>query len=141
MRPDVIGLVARSAFSFRSPLGKTPMADFTSHDFPRPPVERAAEELLAAAQDYPALIGREYRGGALQPRWELPQPPLERFPSLSLLSDPALDVKDYLEELVSIAAASAQQAEHVAEQSREASRKMRRSMTVVVGFAVVGVLV
>ena len=87
------------------------------------PVERLARRLLAEAEASPALIGRAATAPAIAtPRESQP------FAAMALLSDPALDVRQYLEDLVTIAVNSAQQAEDLAVQAREASRKARRGM-------------
>ena len=117
------------------------MTDVTPNDFSRSPVERMAQRLLAEARACPLLIERDCHDVALptEPRWELPR--LDAIPNLTLLSDPSLDVREYLEELVSIAAGSAQQAENVSLRSHEASRKMRGGMPAMVAFGAVGLLV
>jgi triphosphoribosyl-dephospho-CoA synthetase len=65
----------------------------------------------------------------------------ESFASMALLADPALDVRQYLEDLVSIAVNSAHQAEDLAVQAREAGRKARRSMAVVASLGAMGLVV
>jgi hypothetical protein len=100
------------------------------------PVERLARRLLAAAEASPALIGRAKTAPAVaNPRVA------ESFAAMALLSDPALDVRQYLEDLVTIAVNSAQQAEDLAVQAREASRKARRGMAVVASIGAVGLVV
>src|SRR5262245_24236363 len=94
------------------------------------PVERMAKRLLAEARGQPELIGRPV--------------PVQRpglFPPMALLADPTTDIRRYLEDLVSIAVSSAQQAEEVSAQAQAASRKARRGMLVVASFAALGVLV
>ncbi len=100
------------------------------------PVEQLAQRLLAAAEATPALIGRAKTAPAVaNPRVAEP------FAAMALLSDPALDVRQYLEDLVTIAVNSAQQAEDLAEQAREASRKARRGMVVVASIGALGLVV
>src|SRR4051794_26849994 len=78
---------------------------------PGMPVERLTRRLLAAADASPALIGRAKTMPAVtNPRVA------ESFAAMALLSDPALDVRRYLEDLVTIAVNSAQQAEELAVQ-------------------------
>src|SRR5262245_14668737 len=107
------------------------MTDPTPEEQPKSPVERMAARLLAEAEAQPGLIRR---GGSMK-RWDDP------FPAMALLSDPTTDVRRYLEDLVSIAVTSAQQAEEVSAEAREASRKARRGMLVVAGFGALGILV
>ncbi len=96
------------------------------HDNPAAsPAVRMAENLLAEAEACPALIARS------DPVAVALEPPSGQFPALALLSDPALDVRPYLEDLVSIAAASAQRAEQLAFQARRAIRQTRYQMLVV----------
>jgi hypothetical protein len=100
------------------------------------PVEQLARRLLAAAEASPALIGRTRTAPAVaNPRVA------ESFATMALLSDPALDVRQYLENLVTIAVSSAQQAEDLAVQAREASRKARRGMAVVASIGALGLVV
>ena len=100
------------------------------------PVEQLARRLLAAAEATPALIGRAKTAPAVaNPRVA------ESFAAMALLSDPALDVRQYLEDLVTIAVNSAQQAEDLAVQAREASRKARRGMAVVASIGALGLVV
>lgn len=100
------------------------------------PVGRLARRLLAEAEASPALIARAAAAPAIAtPRESQP------FAAMALLSDPALDVRQYLEDLASIAITSAQQAEDLAVQAQAASRKARRGMLVLAGFAMMGLLV
>jgi hypothetical protein len=91
--------------------------------------------MLAEAEGNPALVRRGAKALAVKP-WET-----EPFTAMALLSDPALDVRQYLEDLTSIAINSAQQAEDLAVQAQVASRKARRGTVVLVGFGLVGLLV
>ena len=100
------------------------------------PVERLARQLLAEAEACPALIGRAETAPAVASTRVA-----ESFASMALLSDPALDVRQYLEDLVSIAVNSAQQAEDLAVQAREAGRKARRGMAVVASLGAMGLVV
>jgi hypothetical protein len=94
-----------------------------------------ARRLLAEAEAQPALIGRT------TPLKLTKKPVAEPFPALALLSDPTLNVKQYLEDLVSIAVNSAQQAEEISLQAEAASRKARRSMVLVGTFGALGLMV
>lgn len=95
-----------------------------------------ARRLLAAAEASPVLIGRAKTAPAVaNPRVA------ESFAAMALLSDPALDVRQYLEDLVSIAVDSAQQAEELAVQAREAGKKARRGMAVLAGLGALGLVV
>jgi hypothetical protein len=112
-------------------------------DFSRLPVERMAQRLLQNARADPGLIGR---GGTVATVGEtrpkaLPDTDLARFSPMSLLSDPTFDVRQYLEDLVSIAVTSAQQAEEVSLKAQEASRKARRTMAFVATLGTIGLLV
>jgi hypothetical protein len=93
-----------------------------------------AQRLLADAQASPALISRS------EPARE-PEPPRAAFPAMSLLSDPTLDIRHYLEELVRIAVNSAQRVEDVSTQACEASRKARRGMVAVACLGALGLIV
>jgi hypothetical protein len=100
------------------------------------PLEQLARRLLVAAEATPALIGRAETAPAVaNPRVAEP------FAAMALLSDPALDVRQYLEDLVTIAVNSAQQAGDLAEQAREASRKARRGMAVIASIGALGLVV
>ncbi len=92
--------------------------------------------MLAEAEAQPALISRSATP-AVAPKGRV----AESFPAMALLSDPALDIRQYLEDLVSIAITSAQQAEDVSSQAREASRKTRRGMALVASFGALGLAV
>jgi len=92
-----------------------------------------AERLLAHAMDNPELISRS-SAGLLATRAAPP------FPALALLSDPTLDAQQYLEELVSLAAASAQEAAEVADHARAVRTKARRGMLVFASLGALGVL-
>ena len=105
-------------------------------DRPGLPVDRLARRLLAEAAASPALVSRTGAPAKLTPK-----PPADRFPTMALLSDPALDIQQYLEDLVSIAVKSAQQAEDVSLQAQDASKRARRGMAVVAGLGAVGLLV
>jgi hypothetical protein len=117
------------------------MTEVTPKDFSRSPVQRIAQRLVAEARSQPSLIERYGRDEALPIEHCWKPPRLDAFPNLTLLSDPSLDVRGYLEELVSLATQSAQQAEDVSLQSHAASKKMRRSMFVVASFGALGLIV
>src|SRR4051794_8407181 len=111
------------------------MAGISSRDFSDLPVQRVAERFLADAKEHPALIGRV--------DWSAPMM-LEsagRFPNLALLADPALDVRPYLEDLVSLAAGSAQQAEDVSLQSQAESKRVRRGIVAAAALGGIGLLI
>lgn len=118
------------------------MGNMTPRDFSLP-VERIAQRLLATARDCPELISRNCQtAGILAERPSpLPTPELGPFPQMALLSDPALDIRHYLEDLVSIAISSAQQAEDVSLHAREATRKARRGMVVIGCLGALGLAV
>jgi hypothetical protein len=102
----------------------------------RKTVIHLARRLLAEAQACPALVRRSENSST-----GTKAPPRESFPAMALLSDPALDIRQYLEDLVRIAVGSAQQAEDVLVEAREAHRKARRSMAVVASLGALGLLV
>jgi hypothetical protein len=60
---------------------------------------------------------------------------------MALLSDPILDVRQYLEDLVRIAVGSARQAEDMSLEARKANRNTQRSMVVAVSCGVLGLIV
>ena len=118
------------------------MVHTTHGNFGRTPVERIARALLSEARQDPALLGRTHAprrtsiserlelplasGGALQPiRYEHPAP---------------VEFEQHLEDLVSIAVASARQAEDACEEVRAASQTAHRGMILFAGFGVLGVL-
>ena len=115
-RSDVIG----RGRPFWGPLGRYQRTRTLSAQLPKDtpglPVNRLAQRLLAEAAASPALVSRTRAPAKLTPK-----PPADRFPTMALLSDPALDIQQYLEDLVSIAVKSAQQAEDVG-----AARRGRR---------------
>ncbi len=100
------------------------------------PVERLARQMLAAVEACPALVGRAKTAPAVANARVA-----ESFAAMALLSDPALDVRQYLEDLVSIAVNSAQQAEDLAVQAREAGRKARRGIAVLASLGALGLVV
>ena len=102
-----------------------------------------ARRLLVEAKNCPALISRTSQAPAVfgtEPR-EHETRARAPFPPMALLSEPALDVRRYLEDLVSVAVSAAQQAEDVASQASEAYRRVRRGMFAVAGFGALGLLV
>jgi hypothetical protein len=100
------------------------------------PVGRLARRLLAEAEACPALIGRTKSRAAVAKA-----PLAEPFSAMALLSDPAVDIRQYLEDLVSIAVSSAQQAEDVSFQAQVASKRARRGMAVVASLGALGLVV
>jgi hypothetical protein len=111
------------------------MDRFVSQQSSGSPAVRLAGRLLAEAEACPALIVRTERGTADA------EPPAACFPALALLADPVLDVRPYLDDLVSIAARSAQRAEAVSRQARRAIRKARHEMLVIGCLGVIGLIV
>jgi len=102
-----------------------------------------AQRILAEANANPALINRNSALATVVqvPAGEPATARLAPFSTMALLSDPALDVRQYLEDLVSIAVNSAQQAEDVSAQARDASRKARRGMVAIASFGLLGLIV
>jgi hypothetical protein len=93
-----------------------------------------AERLLADATASPALIGRS--DPIDSPRDEQSA----RLSTLALLSDPALDVRPYLDELVTVAIAAARVAEDLSEEVRVSSRKAGRQTLLFGCLSAVGLL-
>jgi len=60
---------------------------------------------------------------------------------MALLSEPALDIRQYLEDLVTIAVGSAQQARHMLIEARKVNRTARRRVAVVASFGALGLIV
>lgn len=105
-------------------------------NYARNPVQRLARRLLAEAGSHPALIHRsEELSKAPNGRW------IRSFPAMALLSDPALDIRQYLENLVTIAVGSSQQAEDMLFEARKAHRKTRRGIALVASFGAIGLIV
>jgi hypothetical protein len=94
-----------------------------------------AERLLAEAEACPALTRRT------DPTADVAAVASERFPALSLLSDPVLDARPYLEHLVSIAVAAANRSEMLAKDARRQSRRARRQMLAVGCFGSAALLI
>jgi hypothetical protein len=63
------------------------------------------------------------------------------FPAVALLSDPAMDVREYLEDLVRIAVGSARQAEDMLVHARKASSKASRGLALIASVGALGLLV
>ena len=105
---------------------------------PRLPVEQLALFLLGQAAANPSLIER---GNITLSPAERQPADLARIPSLALLSDPTFDIRQYLEDLTSIAITSARQAEESLLHAREIARKTRRGMTAVASFGALSLLV
>ena len=60
---------------------------------------------------------------------------------MALLSDPTLDIRQYLEDLVTVAVGSAQQAEGMLIEARKVNRKARRRIAVFASFGALGLVV
>ncbi|HET7882246.1 MAG TPA: hypothetical protein VFL55_15270 [Acetobacteraceae bacterium] len=96
-----------------------------------------ARRLLTESEADPELIRRSGVQSPIAPKLRGVQP----FSAMALLAEPALDVRQYLEDLAEIAISSAQQAEELAAETQAANRKARRSMMVLAGFGAFGLLV
>lgn len=118
------------------------MTHFHRGDKSRLPVEVLAHRLLQDARMHPGLLARVGTAGAVMKAADgaLLDQQAERFSPLSLLSDPTFDVRQYLEDLVSLAVSSAEQAETIGRQAREASQRMRRALVGVTTVAVLGLI-
>jgi hypothetical protein len=98
-------------------------------------VRGLAERLLANAAVNPELIRRCHvaiKAHDVQPM---------HSPRLALLSNPTLDVRPYLEDLVSVAVDAAERAETLSAQARQASRRTRRETLVVGCVGALGLLI
>jgi hypothetical protein len=96
-----------------------------------------ARRLLAEAEAYSALISRS--GNPSKPTDAAAR--RVPFPAVALLSDPAMDVREYLEDLVRIAVGSTRQAEDMLVHAREASSKASRGLALIAGVGALGLLV
>jgi hypothetical protein len=114
-----------------------------SEDLPGLPAGQMAQRLLADARAWPALINRSDPASAVIKGGVRGSEPAPRaaFPAMALLSDPTLDIRRYLEELVTISVNSAQRVEEVSLQACEASRKARRGMLAVACLGALGLIV
>ena len=102
----------------------------------RNPVQRLARRLLDEAGSCPALI---HRSDDLSKTTKCRSG--RSFPAMALLSDPTLDIRQYLEDLVTVAVGSAQQAEGMLIEARKANRKARRRIAVFASFGALGLVV
>jgi hypothetical protein len=107
----------------------------------RLPTEQLARFLMECARQDPALVGRSrpaQPAGAPAHRREVV--PKALFP-IPLHAGTELTINRQLEDLVSAAVASAQQAEDAFRQAQEANRAAHRRMAVFAGIGVLGILV
>jgi hypothetical protein len=111
------------------------MDRFSPHPSSAAAAVRLAERLLAEAEACPALT---LRGDPIAQPSESPS---GRFPELALLSDPVLDVRPYLEHLVSMASAAAERSEALAQQARQRSRKAKWQMLAIGCLGAVALLI
>jgi len=102
----------------------------------RSPAQRLARRLLAEAKSCPALVHR-----SRDPSTVTKGRSGRSFPAMALLSEPALDIRQYLEDLVTIAVGSAQQARHMLIEARKVNRTARRRVAVVASFGALGLIV
>ncbi len=98
-------------------------------------MQRLARRMLATTEAYSALIQRSKNSSKVTSR------PRDPARAMVLLSDPTLDIRQYLENLVRIAVDSGQQAEDISIEARKANRKARRSMAMVASFGALGLVV
>lgn len=122
----------------------TPEDSFGPDDSFGSPVERLARSLLACARDQPSLLVRSPAAadGALPGLIEaLPRLHVRRAGWLpGPLGGPA-DRSPYLEELVSMAVATARQAEDAARHASDACAMARRGRFAWAGFGVLGIVI
>src|SRR5215472_9932807 len=102
----------------------------------RQPVQRLARRLLAEAAACPALVQRSEDALRMTDGQSS-----GTFPAMALLSNPTLDIRRYLENLVSIAASSAQQAEDMSFEVSQVHRRSRWGMAVFASFGLLGLIV
>ena len=100
------------------------------------PVQRLAWRLLAEADSKPGLIHRSANFSEAVAKRST-----RSFPAMALLSDPSLDIRQYLENLATIAISSAHQAEDMLLEVRKANRKARRRIALVASFGAIGLMV
>ncbi len=119
------------------------MADIGPETGSRLPIEQYTRQLLECAKAKPQMISRTRSvvAGGADTTTAGSRKQLGEFPSISLLADPTCDIKQYLEDLASIAISAARQAEDVQRQASDTSRKTRYAMAVVVTFGVLGLSV
>jgi hypothetical protein len=112
-------------------------------DFVRLPADALAQIMLQCASDDPTLVKRS-RGPAksVQVQAKLPSPAQHDPGSpLTLRSNSDRATKQYLEDLVSIAVASAERADDVLNQANATRRKANRAVWAFASVAAVGVVV
>ena len=102
----------------------------------RSPAQRLARRLLAEAKSCPALVHRS-RDSSTVTKGRSGR----SFPAMALLSEPALDIRQYLEDLVTIAVGSAQQARDMLIEARKVNRTAWRRVAVVASFGALGLIV
>ena len=120
------------------------MVDTTPDNSSGPPVERLARSLLAFARDQPSLLvrSRAAADGALPGLIEaLPQLHVRRAEWLPGPLGRPDERSPYLEELVSLAVATARQAEDAARHASDACAMARRSRFAWAGFGVLGIVI
>jgi len=116
------------------------MADTGQEASSRLPIEQFARLLMQSARDNPQLIRRHGLVLAREkPVADAAPPAADGFAPMSLLADPTFDVRQYLEDLASIAVNASRQAEDAQRQARQSSRKTRYAMAAVVTFGILGV--
>jgi hypothetical protein len=91
--------------------------------------------MLAEAETHSALIQRAKNLTKVRSR------PSRHIRGMALQSDPTLDVRQYLENLVRIAVDSGQQAEDISIEARQDNRKARRGMALVASVGALGLIV
>ena len=112
-------------------------------DFVRLPADALAQIMLQCASDDPTLVKRS-RSPAKSVQVHTKLPPAAQHESgspLTLLSNSDRATKQYLEDLVSIAVASAERADDVLNQANATRRKANRAVWAFASVAAVGVVV
>jgi hypothetical protein len=118
------------------------MVDAMPDDLARPPPEALARMMLECARGDPTLVQRT-RGRDRNPQTRSGElPAAQQEPLLSLASgshaEPATE--QHLEDLVSIAVSSAQEADHALQLAQAASRKANRRMWAFAGVGALGMM-
>jgi hypothetical protein len=133
-----LGAMGRHVETFR--LGRLHMADNGPQTASRLPIEQFSRMLLECAKSQPQVISRmrSVVAGAPDTPTGASRNALSEFPSMSLLADPTVDIRQYLEDLAAIAISAARHAEDAQRQACDTSRKARYAMAAVVTFGILG---
>src|SRR5215472_14474764 len=135
---EAVGQIGR-----RAEIGKRSMAQTPHDEFSQLPVESIARFLTVSGYEDPSLLRRSRMPPALAAleriRMRLHESLWPPSPSQPHTDAPS-DQSAYLEELVSIAVASARRAEDAAREARATGMAARRRMFAISAFGAIGVL-